>query len=381
MFQFLPLQTQTQLLIMNKIIIYLFLAAVFFTNFNNCFAENESSNAGLVDELLANLKAQESQWSALCLNTNFTFNKLESQLIDYKNLTKENDEKMFEMRTAIPLLKQLLDKIENPGDSLQNLKDYDTVLKIPGAPKTVYYKARRMDYDEKPNDAVRAANLFAFLTSSNNIDGFVLGAGYYWLGHIQHCFLDDITNGLKNILQTHNYPACLVFTDASYYEAAKIYKQLGFNKTALALYGIRIPNIDYWYNELWKAECSFYIARDDGNATNAVRQIERAKLALAANPSRGYSPEKWKSLLTNEFSKLDYEAIKKYLSENCCPDGYETDSIRTALNTETNIPLRKACEDMLLHAWPMVEDIDPVLLTNRFLSNNIFEHKKRTDID
>ena len=29
--------------------------------------------------------------------------------------------------------------------------------------KTVYYKARRMDYDEKPNDAVRAANLFAFL--------------------------------------------------------------------------------------------------------------------------------------------------------------------------------------------------------------------------
>ncbi len=60
MFQFLPLQTQTQLLIMNKIIIYLFLAAVFFTNFNNCFAENESSNAGLVDELLANLKAQES---------------------------------------------------------------------------------------------------------------------------------------------------------------------------------------------------------------------------------------------------------------------------------------------------------------------------------
>jgi len=36
--------------------------------------------------------------------------------------------------------------------------------------------------------------------------------------------------------------------------------------------------------------------------------------------------------------------------------------------------------DMLTHDWPLPDEIDPLILTNRALNNNVFEYRTRTDI-
>ena len=52
----------------------------------------------------------------------------------------------------------------------------------------------------------------------------------------------------------------------------------------------------------------------------------------------------------------------------------------TGPDAATNNP---ALEDMLLHDWPLMDNVaelHPEILTNRVLSNNIFKQKRRKDI-
>ncbi len=96
-----------------------------------------------------------------------------------------------------------------------------------------------------------------------------------------------------------------------------------------------------------------------------------------------YRPYRWREQLENSYllDNLDYSVISTYVMNNYSPYNYEIDCIRKALNGEEKAKEDPLLEDMLLHAWPIRENVDETILTNRVLSNNVFEQKRRTDVN
>ena len=132
---------------------------------------------------------------------------------------------------------------------------------------------------------------------------------------------------------------------------------------------------------MWKAKQSFKIALAQRDVTNAVRQIERANLALIQEPSgtNNYKPYLWRQNLVYScnFSLSNYVAASNYIINLYPFESYEIDCIREALNGKENGKENLELVDMLLHAWPLMENVDDIILTNRTLSNNVFEQKRK----
>ena len=342
---------------------YTFIIACLFLTLN-VLADTNTVVSDYQNRLNELIEKYESQWDVLCGNVN---------AVDFN--INDNIEK-FE------LLDELVERMKNTEDPLENLEKFVPVFILPGATFDIFSRARAM---VRNKDDDRALNLFNFLINENNPNGFSVGSSHYWVGRYLYFFEKDITNALNHFLVVHSLPSCLVFTDASYCRAAKIYNEMEKPKTALALYAIQVPHIDYWWRELEKAERSYYIAYNLKDITNAVRQIERANLALVQEPKgiNSYRPHQWRLRLENSylFANSDYATVSNFVMNNYSPYNYEIDCIREALNGEEKAKENPLLEDMLLHAWPLLAEVDSVILTNRLLSNNVFEQKRRTDID
>ena len=88
-----------------------------------------------------------------------------------------------------------------------------------------------------------------------------------------------------------------------------------------------------------------------------------------------------KKLTFEQPSKINarkkYQKISEYIKIFASADSYEIRCIKQALDGPEKGKENMLLKDMLLHAWPMPEDVDPVILTNRALSNNIFNPKER----
>ena len=342
---------------------YVFIIPCLFLTLNINAETNEfvSDYQNQLDEITAQY---ESQWDILCENAD-----------DIAVTIAEGEQKQV-------LFEEFVERIENANDTLNNLSKYEELISNPGIAHLVYAIAYEMVYDK---DNERAAKLFQFLINENNPNGFTVGNSHYWLARDLYFFQKDKETALEHYLLVHSLPSCLVFTDASYCRAAKIYTEMGKTNTALALYSIQIPHIDYWWREMWKAKLSCYLSFQIWDVTNIVRQIERANLALKQEPrgTNSCRPFRWRKRLEKhyKFADLNYATISNDVMNNYSPYNYEIDCIREALNGKEKAKENPLLEDMLLHAWPLREEVDNVILTNRVLSNNVFEQKRRTDID
>ena len=133
-------------------------------------------------------------------------------------------------------------------------------------------------------DNKRAGKLFDFLINEKNPNGFAVGCSYYWRGILLEKLYHNTDDAFDSYLQVHAYPSCLVYTDDSYIRAARISRSRKKRDTALALYSIRIPQIDYYKNEMRKIFSSIDIAIECNDITNRVRQVMRVDEIARAKP-------------------------------------------------------------------------------------------------
>jgi tetratricopeptide (TPR) repeat protein len=336
------------------------------------------------EELMNQQKTRlKSQWDVLCEKVD----KIPANISENK--------------AGYVLLDELLKRAKNKTDKLDNLQKYEPIFPLGGAASlAIYGVAYEMVWNKEED---RSAKLFKFLINENNQNGFTVGNSHYWFARHLYFVKKDSTNALNHYLQVHKYPSCLVFTDAAYCRAGGIYNEFGKRDTALALYSIKIPHIDHWQREIWKAERSFKIAIQQEDYSNAIYQIERKNIALAATKSTNkFNSLRWEievenTIIKNMRSKVAvglnkkqffkqpskknagkiYKDVSKHIKAFASPDSYEIQCIKQALDGPEKGKENLLLKEMLLHAWPMIEDVDPVILTNRVLSNNIFKHKER----
>jgi len=275
------------------------------------------------------------------------------------------------------LLDKLLQRIKDKNDPLDYLQQYESLVSDSLTAHLIYGNAYDMLHE---GDNKRAGKLFDFLINKNNPNGFTVGNSYYWQGILLEELYHNTDDAFDAYLQVHAHPACLVFTDDSYIRAARICRFRGKRDTALALYSIRIPQIDYYKNEMRKIFSSIDIARERNNITNRIRQVMRADEIVLSKP-------KYKNLADNLFNELcgiastnSIAEISANLAKTETFDLYTMKTIVRALTGPDAATNNPALEDMLLHDWPLMDNVaemHPEILTNRVLSNNIFEQKRR----
>ena len=279
-----------------------------------------------------------------------------------------------ELLQCLILLDEFKSRIADDADTLENLERYTPVFRLPGGPKSMFNSAYALLWRHQ---YARAAVVCSFLLSSGNPDRFTIGNSHYWLGHYLAflCETPDLDAGMTHLVKVHEYPSCLVFVDSSYCEVAEILARRGMTDTALALFSIRIPSVDFRPREMWKAECSFRLASLENDVTNMVRQLERGR-------AYGMSA-RLLSMMEGRLQKCASVATMASISEQLdalsSPLHYEVERITQALYGPENgcsIEIRS----MLTHAWPDIEEVSEVIVTNRTLSNNVFSHQDRTDV-
>ena len=298
-------------------------------------------------------------------------------------LTKNADELALSINKAQKaqnLLDELMKRIKDKNDPLDNLQEYEPVIYDSISAHLIYDNA----YDMlKAGDSKRSGKLFEFLINEKNPNGFTVGNSYYWRGFLLKELYHNIDAAFDSYLQVHAYPSCLVYTDDSYIRAAEICRFRGKRDTALALYSIRIPQVDYYKNEFRKIFASIDIARESKDLTNRVRQVMRAdEIALCEPKYENLGEDLFKSLCSLA-STTTIAAISANLAKTEIFDHYTMKTIIRALTGPDAATNNPALEDMLLHDWPVMDVVaesHPEILTNRVLSNNIFEQKRRKDI-
>ena len=282
--------------------------------------------------------------------------------------------------SAWQLYDQLLARIANSNDPLEHLDLHAPALELDGAPRTLYTRAYAEFWHRRH---ARAERLFCFLLLPANTNGFARGNSHFWTAHLLRYHHHDPSNALPHYLAVHRHAACLVFTDAAYCEAARIYATWGKTNTALALFAVQVPSIDYWRKEQWKALCSFHLALASKDYTNAAWQVLRAHATFTNTTTRDVDAGVLQRYLEHYTGAPAYAGITNWLAAFMSPELYETEATRAALlgpDAATNDP---ALVDMLLHEWPAFEWVaehHPAVVTNRELSNNIFHPTRRTGI-
>lgn len=271
----------------------------------------------------------------------------------------------------------LLQRLADTNDSLAGIAACAPALRITNAADIVYRRARGLisTYQYR-----RAENLFTLLLAPENSNGFTKGNAHFWLAWLRASQHRDLDGALQHYLRVHAYPACLVYTDAAYYHAANLYALRRKQDTALALLAIRVPSIDYYKNEMRKATASYESARSAGDLTNQIRQLLRydyaAQRMAASQQHEAYG---WASIVRACPAPL-VQSMRDYMPAHDSFDDYTSAAIQRALtgpDAGTNDPV---LADMLLHEWPSFDWVathHPLIITNRPLSNNIFEHKRR----
>ena len=301
----------------------------------------------------------ESQWDVLTKNANEVADAINN------NVKKHS------------LLDKLIKRIENKNDPLDYLQKYESLITDSAIAHLIYANAYDMI---RGGDSKRSAKLFDFLINEKNPNGFAVGCSYYWRGILLEKLYHNTDDAFDSYLQVHAYPTCLVYTDDSYIRAARICRLRRKRDTALALYSIRIPQIDYYKNEFRKIFASIDIARECNDSTNRVRQVMRADEIARAKPKY----EKLAENLYDELCGITFTNTITKISANLAKtepfDHYTMKTIVRALTGPDAATNNPALEDMLLHDWPLMDNVTemhPEILTNRVLSNNIFKQKRR----
>ena len=313
-------------------------------------------------------KTFASQWDALTKNA------------DEFTVSINDNVKEYSRFDRLELLDKLMKRIKDKNDPLDNLDKYESAIYGGGDAHLVYDDAYAMI---KKGDVKRSFKLFNFLINDKNPSGFTVGGSYYFRGVILERIYHDLDSAFDAYLQVHAHSACLVFTDDSYIRAAQISRFRGKRDTALALYSIRIPMIDYYKNEFRKIFASIDIARECKDLTNRVRQVMRANEIAHAKPKYEKLADFVYKNLCGRISTNKIAAISANLAKTESFDQYTMKTIIKALTGPDAATNNPALEDMLLHDWPLMDNVaemHPEILTNRTLSNNIFEQKRRKDI-
>ena len=331
-----------------------------FGSINKSKSKENKNFTNLINEAENQSSVFKSQWDILCADNNNIAITISNNILGFN------------------LLDELTKRIENTNDPLDKLEKYEPIFSLGSSyALLVYAKA----YDLVWNNAEeRSSKLFDFLINPNNPNGFTVGNSHYWLGHYLYKEKNDLTNALNHYLLVHTFSACLVFTDASYYEAAEIYLAFGKTNTAVALYSVQIPYIDYWEKEFYKAEKTINIFLQQKDIKNAVHQILRSKRVKKCNPE--IWDRTYRMYWVFNYYNIDSNTaeINRLLKREFIPEKYEIECIRKVLNNQKNEKVNPLLVEMLLHAWPPIEEVDEEILTNRILSNNVFKKKRRTNI-
>ena len=201
--------------------------------------------------------------------------------------------------------------------------------------------------------------VYRFLLSPGNPDSFTVGASHYWLGwyYQYRSSPPELDKALAHYTEVHRNHTCLVFIADSYYRVGSIYKDREMYDTALAYFNVRIPYIDYWERERFNALCSFAVAMQTHDITNAVRQIIRAERATPmARGHLDYNIPTWRQIVSAECGTASVQRISAWLDQQSSPAQYEWESVEKALRGRENAAANQGVRDMLLHAWPSLDD-------------------------
>jgi len=266
--------------------------------------------------------------------------------------------------SAMRLLDELKQRVANTNDPLRDLGLYVTLLRLRGAPLTIFWWARNMISLQNN----RAYHLLEFLSSAMNPDGFSRGNAIYFLGHLQYFVLHNPMAAFTNLLRVQQFPACLVFTAHSYLHAASVLTDMNMPVHALALLAVDVPCIDFYQLAYTRHVRSAWLRSRLHDYTNAVRHLQTAARMqphnadaiaghLAAVPC---GTSIWAAVATCSWSSIDVQATIEWAVTNRC----DTPDDRIFL-------------DALMHDWPAQEAMPPAIATNRVLNNNIFPRVSR----
>lgn len=336
-------------------------------DYNNPDNEETSGFNALVD-LMNTLKLYESQWQH-----HF------SDLVTLWSLNSDNANSLGNLMQQIMDFEELAARVKDPNDMLEDINKYEGVLNIPGAAYAIFVWGCHL---LEPETYQRSRPILKFLTSDKNKNLFVKGGAHFWYGYILSHYYQEIDEALEYLYLVHTYPACLVNIDWSYILTAEIFINRNKPETALALLSIRIPTMDHEVEEVRKARMSFNILYEKNNITDAALQIARA-----LNAGQSSANQDIESLVTfaqnkisTNYPHLNFDSLVQNAILSNIYENYEIEVIRQALIGSEQAKNNSMITDMLLHSWPLIEDIDSSILTNRMLCNNIFGQERRTDI-
>jgi len=172
----------------------------------------------------------------------------------------------------------------------------------------------------------------------------------------------------------HKYPACLVYIAWSYYDAARILRNYWHDDEAIALLAVEIPNIDIIGVNHSRHVLSGNLHVNAGgwhnmiDYTNGVRHLQAA---ISYNSNDVY-------IVKDILKRVPYNSNIWASTANTPLTTHDMlNEIRRGYYKSTNLWCGKLIQEALEHDWPLPADIPAVLMENRILSNNIFEHKKR----
>lgn len=263
--------------------------------------------------------------------------------------------------------------------TFEDINKYENVLDLPGTAYSILVWGCHL---LEPETYPHSRPLLKFLTSEKNKNLFVKGGANFWYGCLLYQYYRDFDKALPYLYVVHTYPACLVNIEWSYILTAKIFIRKNMPETALALLSIRIPTMDHQIEEVRKARMCFNILFEKDSLTGVALQIIRV-----LNTKQSSSNKKVEIMLSYVRNKLNtkypntnYESILQTAAISNCYENYEIKVIRQALIGPEQAQKNPFVTDMLLHTWPLIEDVDSGILTNRMLCNNVFGQERRTDI-
>jgi len=285
------------------------------------------------------------------------------------NLTDSNS--IGRVMAQLNAIKELQKRLDDPNDSLEGLTNYNEVFKIPGGAMAAYEEMREAFNHGKKE---RAEDLIAFLLQDVNKNGFIKGNTFFYKSRVARVWYDDYTNSIENVLQVHKYPSCLVYIASAYFDAAKMFRTLGSYELELAFASVEIPNIDNISKNMGRNLLSAEACMSTGDNTNGIRHLQAAiyydknKGIQKAGLKAFFYPIKDKNYLSNVWSHCASKPLK-----------YEDTmkELRKGYYFATNMWCCELIQDALEHDWPSPNEVSAVILSNRVLSNNIFEYKKR----
>ena len=291
----------------------------------------------------------ESQWNLLC-----------SEADDFALTIQSNE-------NAYVLFNELMDRINDKKDPLNNLERYKSIFSLGGETTLTIYNAAYNMY--RKSNKMHSKPIFEFLINSNNVNKFTVGNSYYFLGRIYDCVIKNKDRAFKNYMMTHKFSACLVFTANSYFLAADILADMDETDNALALLAVDVPTFAYKSKKCLRHLKSTYLCMSKNDITNAMRHLQ-----VVYFTDTNKNDEVWKIL--THFPKGS-KGLWNTVLTNQWSEKFELETIGRGISSPYFTPADDLFFDALAHDWPKIEDVSDVIRNNRTLSNNIFPQKRR----